>query len=119
MAFRAIYSGLGYTDDPDVDDYYDRARGFPITYSPDNDPEVVEELKIAEAELKHGSDNGDEQSDGEGGSDSSSASLSSDEDDEDSENNWVDEEEEDLEGGKEKLKRKHKVLSCIEKVCDY
>jgi hypothetical protein len=37
---RAIYSGMGIADDPDIDDYYSRAQGFPITYSPYDDPEV-------------------------------------------------------------------------------
>ena len=32
---RAIFSGMGIVDDPDVDDYYMKAWGFPITYSPD------------------------------------------------------------------------------------
>ena len=45
---------MGIADDPDIDDYYTRARGFPIAYSPDDDPEVVEEMHIAAAELKKG-----------------------------------------------------------------
>jgi hypothetical protein len=45
---------MGFADDPDVDDYYTRARSFPITYSPDDDPEVVKEMCIAAAELKKG-----------------------------------------------------------------
>jgi hypothetical protein len=43
-AGRGIFSGMGIADDPDVNDYYTKARGFPITYSPDDDPEVVEEM---------------------------------------------------------------------------
>ena len=45
---------MGIADDPDIDDYYTRARGFPIAYSPDDNPEVVEEMRIAAAELKKG-----------------------------------------------------------------
>ena len=41
---------MGIADDPDIDDYYTKAHGFPITYSPDNDPEVIEEMHIAKAE---------------------------------------------------------------------
>ena len=52
--FRAIYFGLGCADDPNVKDYYNRAHGFPTTYFSDDDPEVIEEIKIANAELKHG-----------------------------------------------------------------
>jgi hypothetical protein len=51
---RAIYSGMGIADDPDIDNYYSRACGFPVTYSPDDDLEVVEEMCIAVAELKRG-----------------------------------------------------------------
>ena len=52
---------MGIADDPDVNDYYTRACGFPIAYSPDNDPEVVEEMCIAAAELKNvGDDSEDE-----------------------------------------------------------
>jgi hypothetical protein len=58
---RAIYSGMGIADDPDVDDYYTRACHFPITYSPDNDPEVVEKMCIAVAELKKGGDNSEDE----------------------------------------------------------
>ena len=47
MVTRAIYYGMGIADDPDVDDYYTKARGFPIAYSPDDDPEVIEEMCIA------------------------------------------------------------------------
>ena len=53
---RAIFSGLGITDNPDINDYYTKVWGFPITYSPDDDPEVVEEMCIAAAELKKGID---------------------------------------------------------------
>ena len=52
---------MGFADDPDVDDYYTRARGFPIAYSPDDDPEVVEEMRIAAAELKKGGDDSEDE----------------------------------------------------------
>ena len=37
---KAIYSGMGFADNPNIDDYYTRVRGFPITYFPNDDPEV-------------------------------------------------------------------------------
>ena len=52
---------MGIADDPDVDDYYTRAHSFPITYSPDNNPEVVEEMCIAAAELKKGGDDSEDE----------------------------------------------------------
>jgi hypothetical protein len=45
---------MGIAPDPNVDDYYTKARGFPITYSLDDDPEVIKEMPIAAAELKCG-----------------------------------------------------------------
>lgn len=101
-----------------MDDYYNKARGFPITYSPEDDPEVVEEMKIAEAELKRGG-NGEEN----GGLDpeSSSEDSTSGEEDEDGEDGWVDEDGDSEDGGadqSEKRKRKRKVLSCVDKVRD-
>src|ERR1700692_593099 len=104
---RAIYSGMGIADDPDIDDYYSRARGFPITYSPDDDPEVVEEMRIAAAELKKGSD--DSEDDAMKGSES----LSDDETDRGegkggAEEDWADED------GPSKCNQK--TLSSVDKV---
>ena len=67
---------MGIADDPDVDDYYTRAPGFPIAYSPDDDPEVVEEMRIAAAELKKGGDNSKDEAtkDSENSSDDETAS---------------------------------------------
>lgn len=56
MVTRAIYYGMGIADNPNVDDYYTKARGFSIAYSPDDDLEVIEEMRIAAAELKRGDD---------------------------------------------------------------
>jgi hypothetical protein len=109
---------LGCADDPDVDDYYDRARGFPIVYSPDEDPEVIEEMKVAEAELKDGGGTEDADDTNQGSSDEDSID---DEGDEGGEGDWVDEDE--IEGDDagsagqpEKRKRKRKLLSCVDKV---
>ena len=52
---------LGIADNPNEIDYYEKARVFPITYSPDDDPEVIKEMKVAAAELKDGRDNSDEE----------------------------------------------------------
>lgn len=119
--FRAIYFGLGCADDPDVDDYYSRARGYPITYSPDDDPEVIEEMRIANAELKRGGVDADED-DGEGEiQDSLSEDSSGDEDGEIDEDGWDDDDDEMVSSGanqSERHKRKPKVLSCVDKVCE-
>jgi hypothetical protein len=104
---RAIYSGMGIADDPDIDDYYSRARGFPLTYSPDDDPEVVEEMRIAAAELKKGSD------DSEDDATKGSESLNDDETDSGegkggAEEDWADEDG--------PSKRNQKTLSSVDKV---
>src|ERR1700692_2176221 len=111
---RAIYSGMGIADDPDIDDYYSRARGFPITYSPDDDPEVIEEMRIAKAELKKGGD--DEDMEGAGGESSSEDDTTSEEDGEVGAEDWVDEGEEAEESSAGQSKCKHKVLSSVDKV---
>jgi hypothetical protein len=114
---RAIYFGLGCADDPNVDDYYHQAHGFPMVYSPDEDPEVVEEMRIAKAELKAGADDVEDAD-----QDSSSEDSTGDEGDEDGEGDWVDVNE--IEGNDtgsenqpEKQKRRRKMLSCVDKVC--
>ena len=50
---RAIFGGLGGTvKGPDEEDYYELARAFPIAYSSENDPAVVEDMTEAAKELK-------------------------------------------------------------------
>jgi hypothetical protein len=120
---RAIYYGLGCADDPNVDDYYNKSRGFPNTYSPDEDPDVVEEMKIAEAELKRGSGDGTDDDADDANQESSSDGSTDDkggDSGDDNENDWADEDEEMRDQGldqSEKRKQKQKVLSCVDKVC--
>jgi hypothetical protein len=38
---------MGAAEDPDIDDYYDKSREFSLTYSPEEDPEVIEEMRVA------------------------------------------------------------------------
>jgi hypothetical protein len=119
MLFRAIYHGLGCADDPDVDDYYTKARGFPLTYSPDEDPEVIEEMKIAKAELDRGAGDEDDEGADEGLSgDSETDDEEGDENDGEIAGEWEDESDEadDEDDGQPKKKRKRKVLSCVDKV---
>jgi len=93
---RAIYAGMGIADAPDVDAYYPKARGFPITYSPEDDPEVIEEMRITAAELKKGGDDSnDEALEASGEQSSSEDETSSDEVGEGAEKDWVDEPDED------------------------
>ena len=119
---RAIFHGLGIADDPDEIDYYEKARAFPIVYLADDDPEVIEEMKVAAAELKDGGDNSDENE-----IEDSSGSPSDDSTDgsegESAEDEWVDEDvDEDGEGEgaapirPKKSKGRQKVFSCVEKV---
>jgi hypothetical protein len=107
---------MGIADDPDTDDYYTKARGFPITYSPDEDPEVIEEMRIAQAELKNGGDESeDEDMEGAGGEGSSEDDTTSGEDGEVGAEDWVDEGS-DEESSAGQSKRKRKVLSSVDKV---
>ena len=106
---RAIFLGMEIADDPDVNDYYTKVRGFLITYSPDDDPEVVEEMRIAAAELKKGSDD----SENENMEHSTEASSSEDDDDGAIEEDWMDE----VEPTPGQVKCKEKILLSVDKVC--
>jgi hypothetical protein len=93
---RAIYVGMGIDDDPDIDNYYTKAHGFPITYSSEDDPELIEEMRIAAVELKKGNDDSeDEAMEASGKQSSSEDETSSDEVGEGAEEDWVDELDED------------------------
>ena len=109
---------MGFADDPDVDDYYTRARGFPIAYSPDDDPEVVKEMRIAAAELKKGADDSEDEAtkDSEISSDDETAS---DEGEGGAEEEWADEDENVDELNPGPSKRNKKMLSSVDKVCVY
>ena len=61
---------MGAAEDPNVNDYYDKSRSFPLMYSPEDDPEVIKDMQVAAAELEKGSN--DNNDDGEDGSDDSS-----------------------------------------------
>jgi hypothetical protein len=87
---RAILHGTGVTDNPDKIDNYIKACAFPITYSVDDDPEVMDEMKIAVAELKGGNNNDNDEAE-------MSSDKSSDRSDEDE---W--EEDEDGSEGRSK-----------------
>src|ERR1700733_9597587 len=116
---RAIYAGMGIANDPNVDDYYTKARGFPITYSPEDDPEVIEEMRIAAVELKKGNDDSeDEAMEALGKQSSSEDETSSDKVGEGAEEDWVDEPDEDTDessAGAPKQKQK-KILTSVDKV---
>ena len=105
---------MGIADDPDVDNYHTRARGFLITYSPDDNLEVVEEMRIAAAELKKGGDDSEDEAtkDSENSSDDETAS---DEGEGGAEEDWADEDENVGELNPGPSKRK-KMLSSVDKV---
>ena len=106
---------MGIADDPDVDDYHTRARGFLITYSPDDNLEVVEEMRIAAAELKKGGDDSEDEAtkDSENLSDDETAS---DEGEGGAEEDWADEDENvgELNPGPSKCNKK--MLLSVDKV---
>jgi hypothetical protein len=91
-----------------------------MTYSPEEDPEVIEEMKIAETELNGNNDDKDD-----GGLESSDDDSTGEEDGDNGEGDWEDEDD-DVEGNDtgstgqlEKRKRKRKILSCVDKVGNY
>ena len=98
--FRAILHGIGAADNPDVTDNYNKARAFPIAYSADDDPEVVDEMNIAAVELKEGNEEDEDRQE-------TSSDESSDDEDMDK---WED--DEDSREGRAKDKR----FSCVDKV---
>jgi hypothetical protein len=100
---------MGIGDDPDVNDYYTKARGFPMTYSPEDDPKVMEEMRIAAVELKNG-DCDEVESVNESSSEDETASEDGRE--EGVEESWVDEDDE---AGEPEM-RKRKMLTSIDKV---
>ena len=89
-------------------------------YSPDDDPEVIEEMKVVAAELKDGGDNSDE-NEIEDSSGSPSEDLTDSSEGESAEDEWVDEGM-DADGEEaapiqpKKSKGRQKVFSCVEKV---
>ena len=48
---------MGAAENPDIDDYYDKSHEFPLTYSPEEDPEVIEEMWVTVARLERGENN--------------------------------------------------------------
>jgi len=51
---------MGAADDPDVEDYYEKSRSFPLMYSPEDDLEVIEDMQVTAAELEKGSNDGND-----------------------------------------------------------
>ena len=108
---------MGIADDPDVDDYYTKACGFPITYFPDDNPEVIEEMCISVAKLKHGDDVNERE--GSNKESSSDDETTSEEDTESgAEEDWVNEDISEAVGGgqPEQQKKKQKTLTSVDKV---
>ena len=99
---RSILHGVGAAKDPDFVDYYNKARAFPIVYSASQDPEVIDEIKIAAAELKDGGNRGKLE-------DATSGDETSEESDEGNAANRVDEDE-------QEQSKKKKVFFCVDKV---
>ncbi|KAK7014646.1 hypothetical protein R3P38DRAFT_2638211 [Favolaschia claudopus] len=53
---QTIYFVLGIADDPDVVDYYEESRKFPLAYDSAQDPEVVAEMALMAEEAKSAPD---------------------------------------------------------------
>jgi hypothetical protein len=102
-----MFCGLGAAEDSGIEDYYTKARGFPIIYSANDDPEVLEDMRAAVAELASGTGS-DENFSG-----SDSESLDSENSENGEEADWEDEEDEDKTPAK---KHTIKILSCVDKV---
>jgi hypothetical protein len=100
---------MGIGDDPDVNDYYTKTCGFPMTYSPGDDPEVMEEMQIAAVELKNG-DCDEVESVNESSREDKTASEDGRE--EGVEESWVDQDDK---AGELEM-RKQKTLTSIDKV---
>jgi len=109
---------MGAAEDPDVDNYYNKSREFPLTYSPEEDPEVIEEMRVAVAELERGEDDSECDEDG-NNSDESSASGGSDSEDNGPEEGWEDDDNDDglaPTSGQSKRTKGAKMMSVIDKV---
>jgi hypothetical protein len=72
---------MGAAENPDFNDYYNKSREFPLTYAPEEDPEVIEEMRVAAAELRRGENNSEGEEDDEESGESSACEGSSSEDD--------------------------------------
>jgi hypothetical protein len=104
---------MGIENDPDIDNYYTKACGFAITYS----PEVIEVMHITKAELKKGGeDSEDEDMEGAGRESSSEDDTTSEEDGKVDAEDLVDKGKEAEESSVGQSKHKHKVLSSVDKV---
>ena len=109
---------MGAAKDPDVDDYYNKSREFPLTYSPEEDPEVIEEMWVTVAELERGENDSKGKEDG-NESDESSASGGSSSEDDGPEEGWEDDDDKDglaSTGGQSKRTKGAKTMSVIDKV---
>ena len=102
-------------EDPDIDNYYDKSCEFPLTYSPEEDPEVIEEMWVAVAELERGENNSEGEDDSDE-SDESLASGGSGSEDNGPEEGWDDVDDEDGLGNWLKRTKGTKLMSAINKV---
>ena len=105
-------------EDPYIDNYYDKSHEFPLTYSPEEDPKVIEEMWVTVAKLERGENNSEGKDDGDE-SDESLASKGSGSKDNRPEEGWDDVDNEDgLASTDDRLKRTKgtKLMSAIDKV---
>lgn len=122
-----MHHKLGCAPDPDDDDLYLVARQFPLTYDPDDDPEVQEETAKMKEELAKGiqAEVSDTNVDAvsSGASDTESETDGHDGDNTDSDQGEVDVPETEFSAGSKSKKtskisrKKTKKFSVIDKVC--
>lgn len=114
---------MGAAEDPDVEDYYTKSRSFPLTYSPEDDPEVIEDMRVAAAELERGDNEDDSGLTGNESSDESSESggeagggIIEDDGDEGWEDSGEEDEHRRTTQRVQKRRKGSKMMSVIEKV---
>jgi len=102
---RAIYAALGAAPNPDEIDNYEITRGFPLAYVPEEDPEMIDEMKWAKEDTANAGANDD----------SENEVAESDRMASDDEGGWVDEDADGVTSELSSNKRK-KTFTAIDKV---
>ena len=106
---RAIYAALGAAPNPDEIDNYEITHGFPLAYVPEEDPEVIDEMKWAKEDVANAGANDDSETEV-----AESDGMASDESDD--EGGWVDEDADGVASELSSNKKRKKTFTAIDKV---
>jgi len=106
---RAIYAALGAAPNPDEIDNYEITRGFPLAYVPEEDPEMIDEMKWAKEDTANAGANDDSENEV-----AESDRMASDESD--NEGGWVDEDADGVTSELSSNKKRKKTFTAIDKV---